>query len=123
MAARRPVFTENFSNNLSEIEDFLGDDRAAEFSRLFEELEEEVVPNLCEFPTLGRSFLNRAILSSQALHRATRLADTLDPDNELRELIHREYLILYTDNGIEVGFLAIKHHRQLSFDLARFWVE
>jgi hypothetical protein len=34
-----------------------------------------------------------------------------------------DYLVLYLVRRHQVIFLAVKHHRQLSFDLTRFWVE
>jgi hypothetical protein len=38
-------------------------------------------------------------------------------------MILEEYVTLYLVRGDRVVFLAIKHHRQLSFDLGRFWRE
>jgi hypothetical protein len=41
----------------------------------------------------------------------------------LREYLHGDYLILYTEAEVEaaVYLLSIRHHRQLSFDFARMW--
>jgi len=41
--------------------------------------------------------------------------------SELREYILGDYLVLYLVEANDVTLLAIKHHRQLSFDLPMFW--
>jgi hypothetical protein len=38
-------------------------------------------------------------------------------------MILQDYVALYLLRGDRVVFLSIKHHRQLSFDLGRFWQE
>jgi hypothetical protein len=43
------------------------------------------------------------------------------PGDDLREFILDEYLLLYLVRRNQVIFLSIKQHRQLSFDLHRFW--
>jgi len=67
MAGKQPCFTENFSTNLTAIEEFL---------------------------TKG---------------------------DDLREFVMDDYLVLYLVRRGQVIFLAVKHHRQLSFDLKGFW--
>jgi len=123
MAVRRPVFTENFSANLSDIQGFLGVAGAKLFDRFFDHLVEDVVPMLCRFPLAGRSFLERSVRSNEALAGARKLRSRLRADDDLRELIVDDYLILYVSRARQIVFLAIKHHRQLSFDLKRFWQE
>jgi len=41
--------------------------------------------------------------------------------DDLREFVVDDYLLLYLLRGDRIIFLAIKHHRQLSFDLDQFW--
>ena len=70
---------------------------------------------------MGRSFLNRAIKSSRAAALAQELDDLLPKGHDLREVIADDYLILYVVGRAQITFLAIRHHRQLSFDLKHFW--
>ena len=125
MAARgnKPVFTANFSSNLSDIQTFLGEDRRRTFDRFFEHLVDDLVPMLCRFPRSGRSFLERSIRSNEALAMVQKLQEKLRDGDDLREFIADEYLILYVVRARQIVFLSIRHHRQLSFDLKRFWRE
>lgn len=45
----------------------------------------------------------------------------LDKGDDLREFVMDDYLVLYLVRRGQVIFLAVKHHRQLSFDLKGFW--
>ncbi|GHU18493.1 hypothetical protein FACS189475_04060 [Betaproteobacteria bacterium] len=60
-------------------------------------------------------------LSVEALARLTGLPGGTSVS--LRVYLHGDYLILYvlTDTDTTVYLLSIRHHRQLSFDFARFW--
>ncbi len=51
-----------------------------------------------------------------------RLRRRLEQADDLREFIADDYLLLYLVRGERIMFLSIKHHRQLSFDLKRFWI-
>jgi len=117
----KPVFTGNFSANLSDIQTFLGKDGARAFDRLFEHLVEDIVPMLCRFPLSGRSFLQRSIRSNEAQALAQKLRERLRAGDDLREFIADDYLILYLVRAKQIVFLSIRHHRQLTFDLKRFW--
>lgn len=123
MAVRRPVFTENFSNNLEAIQSFLGPEGDRAFHRLVDRLFDEIVPTLCRFPLSGRSFLSRTIRSTEAQILAEKLQGQLEKGDDLREFIVDDYLILYLLRGNQILFLSIKHHRQMSFDLKMFWQE
>ncbi len=123
MAVKRPVFTENFSANLTAIEAFLGLEGANAFKRLFRRLVDNVVSTLCRFPQSGRQFLTHAIHSSEARSLVRKLRRRLDPSDDLREFIVDDYLLLYLVRGEQIVFLAIRHHRQLSFDLKGFWLD
>jgi hypothetical protein len=39
----------------------------------------------------------------------------------LREYLHGDYLMLYTQTGSTAYLLSIRHHRQLSFAFAKLW--
>ena len=123
MAGKRPVFTENFSANLTTIQTFLGPEGNAAFQGLLEHLFDEVVPTLCRFPHSGRAFLAHAIHSAKAKNLVRKLRSRLAKSDDLREYIVDDYLLLYLLRGNQLVFLSIKHHRQLSFDLKRFWQE
>jgi plasmid stabilization system protein ParE len=123
MAGKRlpPVFTHNFAKNLEAIRTFLGDEARPRFGHLVDRLLDDVVPTLCRFPFAGRSFLTQPIRSLEARAAVRRLTRSLQPGDDLREFIFDEYLLLYLPRDTRVIFLSIKHHRQLSFDLPRFW--
>jgi hypothetical protein len=123
MADKRPIFTENFSANLADIESFLEEEGSGYFRQFFQRLVDEVVPTVCRFPLSGRSFLERAIVSAQALHTAERMKGFLQEGDDLREFIQGEYLLLYLVRGNRIVFLSVKHHQQLSYDLHGFWQE
>ncbi len=123
MAVKRPLFTENFSSNLADTQEFLGADGAAYFAKFFERFVAEVVPNACRFPLSGRSFLERSIQTTQSESLAQKLKQKLQEGDDIRELIVDDYLVLYLVRGNDIVFLSIKHHRQLSYDLKTFWRE
>jgi plasmid stabilization system protein ParE len=121
MASKRPLFAENFSANLTDIETFLADEGSVFLKRLLKKLVEETVPMLCRFPLSGRSFFERSIQTTQALELVGRMKGRLRKGDDVRELIVDDYLILYLVRGDQIVFLSIKHHRQLSYDLKLFW--
>jgi plasmid stabilization system protein ParE len=123
MAGRRctPVFTENFANNLEDVRQFLEPEGQAAFDRLLDRLFDDIVPTLCEFPRSGRPFLVHNVGSLEARALVRRLGGLLLAGDELREFVLDDYLLLYLLRANRVLFLALKHHRQLSFDLDRVW--
>ncbi len=123
MAGRRPVFTENFSSNLTAIEAFLAPEGSRAFQRLLDRLFADIVPILCRFPQSGRSFLNRAVKSAKAEALTKELRRLLSKNDDVREFVLDDHLVLYLVRRNQIVFLAIRHHRQLSFDLKHFWQE
>jgi hypothetical protein len=121
MADRRPLFTENFSANLSTIETFLGPGGVTAYRRLLSRLFDDIIPNLCRFPHSGREFFAHPVRSAEVKVLIKKLKVHLDQTTVLREFIVDDYMVLYHQN--QVVFLSIKHHRQLSFDFKRFWQE
>ncbi len=124
MAAVR--FSRNFERNLEEVERFLTDaDAAQAFDQLLDVLADSVIPNLERFPDMGRFFLARqphSVEASAALERLQRqVAERFTRPVTLREYILASYLILYATLDGAVYLLAIKHHRQLSFDFESHW--
>lgn len=123
MAAKRPIFTENFSANLTGIETFLGREGASAFTRLLDRLFEDIIPTLCRFPESGRAFLAHPVRSAEAKALVKKVRHRLQPGETLREFVVDDYLVLYLVRGGSLLFLSVKHHRQLSFDFRRFWQE
>lgn len=123
MAGRRktPVFAANFSDNLDSIRSFLEAESSAPFESLLDRLFNDVVPMLCRFPEAGRKLFDHPLGSKQSRQLARLLERSLKKGDDLREFILDDYLVLYVVWGNQVIFLAIKHHRQLSFDLVGFW--
>ena len=113
--------TAHFRRTLDEIEVFLLEAEGAEaFDALLDDLYESTIPNLERFPDMGRDFLTRAADSVEAVQSRDRLR-TLVGSGSLREYIQPPYLLLYATAGRLVHLLAIRHHRQLSFDFAGLW--
>ena len=125
--AKKPVVkvTANFERNLEEIERFLTEAGAPQaYEMLLDELLETVIPNLERFPDMGRPFMLRrpgSVETSNALTtlQAKLLALTTVPE-ALREYVLKDYLLLYAQIGNIIYLLAIRHHRQLSFDFEAY---
>ena len=119
-------FTRNFEGNLEELERFLLEAEAPQaFDRLLDELAESVIPNLERFPDMGRLFLARqphSVEAGNALERLQKqMAGQFTQPVTLREYLLANYLILYAMLEDTLYLLAIKHHRQLSFDFDSHW--
>lgn len=118
----RPLFTENFATNLDGIRIFLEAEGKSFFQRLISRLFDDIVPTLCRFPQSGRPFLAHTVRSLESQVLLDRLESLLGKNDELREFIVGDYIILYLIRRNRLLFLAIKHHYQLSFDLKRLWL-
>ncbi len=116
------VVARNFERNLESISEFLDEsDRAASLAALLDELFDVVVARLSRFPRIGADFLARQPASVEGVARWTALRERLGADCHLRQYLTEEYLYLYALRADVVSLLAIKHHRQLSFDLKENW--
>lgn len=118
--------TANVERNLADVERFLTDAQVPQaYDALLDELLGTVIPNLERFPDMGRPFLPKAARSvetSNALVALRAKLAKLTADAEaLREYILADYLVLYAQIGGLVYLLAIKHHRQVSFDFQSHW--
>ena len=113
--------TANFERNLSGVEQFLEDAQAPQaFDALLDELLDTVVPNLERFPDMGRRFMSRPVRSievSNALAKLQKQLAAIAQDGEVREYVMTHDLVLYARLESSVYLLAIKHHKQLAFDL------
>ncbi len=114
--------TANFERNLESIRSFLEEeDPPREFGALLDQLFDSIIPNLERFPQLGVDFMARVGDSVETRELHDRLSRRLKPSEEMREYITEEYIVLYLLRGAEILLLAIKHHRQLSLDLTKFY--
>lgn len=120
--------TANFERNLADVERFLALVEAPQvYDALLDELLDTVIPNLERFPDIGRPFLARATRSVEttiALEGLRAKLSVLTTDAEaLREYILADYLLLYARIDGLIYLLAIRHHRQISFDFESHWGE
>ena len=116
--------TRHFAEDLEAIEAFLIEAGApGAFSALLDDLFEETIPALERYPDLGTDFFHRQASSREASELESALRTRLGSQTALRELIRGDYLILYARRDTDIYFLAIKHHRQLSFDFPEHWEE
>ena len=120
-------FTANFERNLDDIEHFLTEQEAPQaFDGLLDELLETVIPNLEQFPEMGRPFMARQPRSVETTNALAKLRTKLSGLNQemdaLREYVLKDYLLLYVlIDGATIYMLAIRHQRQLSFDFEGHW--
>ena len=126
MAAQYTVkLTANFEHNLDEIETFLREAEAPfAYDALLDDLSDTVIPNLERFPGIGSSFLARPTRSVETINGVARLRAQLDAiteGGEVFEYVMTRYLLLYAQIEGTIYLLSIRHHRQLSFDLAGHW--
>jgi hypothetical protein len=123
-AARTTVrLTANFESNLAHIETSWAHKQfPAGFDRLMAELLNTVIPVLENHPRLGRSFTERQAQTLQAQQKMQAVAVQLAKvaaDAELREYVMTNYTALYALIANAIYLLAIKHHKQLTFDVAQ----
>ncbi|MBN8440935.1 MAG: type II toxin-antitoxin system RelE/ParE family toxin [Thauera sp.] len=115
--------TRNFERNLDDIEAFLTQAEAPEaFDPLLDKLSECVIPMLERHPDIGRDHLARSADSMEAQFKREAVIEslsTLDSAGSIREYVLAHYLILYARLPETVHLLAIRHHRQLAFDLGK----
>jgi plasmid stabilization system protein ParE len=114
--------TANFEANLDSIEGFWRSSRSpAAFNGLLDEIAKKLIPNLERFPKLGRPFFSRSRHSIETFEKVAQLRRRIG-DGELREYVLEQYVVLYVVMQNTVYLSAIKHQRQLSFDLTSFWM-
>jgi len=121
MTKIRVQVTRNFSHNLDEIETFLTEVKAEEtFQALLDDLFEQVIPTLEEHPDIRSDFLKRRAATQESAILCSQLQQKVGAES-LRELIRGDYILLYARQKNSLFLLAIKHHRQLSFDFIERW--
>lgn len=111
----------NFEHNLEAIAAFLIKANAPHaYDRLLDDLANTLIPNLENFPAMGRLFLERPVCSVEAANALKHLQKKLN-NSELHEYLFADYWVPYVQLGEVVYLLSIKHHRQLSFDFKSLW--
>jgi len=109
--------TANFERNLNSIERFLTEaDLVGQFDDLLEELLENVIPTLEQFPDIGRHFFCEPAQSAESRNARRKLQLRLQ-DATVHEYLTKDYLLLYARYSDAVCLLSIKHHKQLSFSI------
>lgn len=126
MTVRHPVkLTAHFERNLEELRAFLiTEETSPAFETLLDVLTDTVIPNLENFPGLGRPLLERPARSVEAANGMARLRGQLGDlakEGELREYVTTHCLLLYARVTGTVHLLSIRHQRQLSFDFPGHW--
>lgn len=113
--------TANFEHNLDSIEAFLTEAEASQaYDALLDGLVDTVIPNLEQFPEIGRLFMQRPAKSVEVSNGLKALQKKLK-GGTLHEYLFSDYLMLYARYDDVIYLLSIKHHRQLSFDLNSIW--
>lgn len=117
--------TVHFEHCLEAVETFLREaETLSTFDALIDELLDTVIPNLENFPDMGRSFFERPIHSVEASNGIDSLQaqlKTLGDGGQVREYVLAHYLLLYARFDNTIYLLSIRHHRQLSFDFQALW--
>jgi plasmid stabilization system protein ParE len=112
--------TASFIERLESIEAFLTSAGAPQtYDKLLDGLRRTVIPNLRRFPRIGRRYVDNPPQSAEAMAQLRALPP--GAADALREYLHGDYLMLYTQTGPTVYLLSIRHHRQLSFAFAKLW--
>jgi hypothetical protein len=114
--------TTSFLQRLAAIEVFLIEAHATPaYDNLLFELRSTVIPNLRQYPRLGRPYLEHPLQSVEALNQLAQLP--AGSAKQLHEYQHGHYLLLYALAEPEhaVYLLSIRHFKQLSFNFAALW--
>lgn len=116
----------SFERNLDELEAFESEREAPPaFQALLDELFGTVIPALERFPRVGQDFMARPSGSAQGRVLQERVAQLIPRGGTVRLYAMSRHVLLYLQREGEVVLLAIRHHRQLGFDvrLSSDWPE
>ncbi len=125
MAERQGIrITANFERNLESIRCYFQErTREERFEALLDQIFQVIIPNLERYPLMGTDFLTKSPVSVEALKLYEQVMALLPEGASLRQLFAGDYVVLYLLLDGEILLLSIKHQRQLSFDLKRFYAE
>ena len=119
MAKARIALAASFERNLEALRFFLEQNGAppSVYSDLVSAIVERLFPLLEEHPQAGRDWLLNAPPTESGQRLQRRVLAKLKGRRELREFTFDHLLVLYAIEGSTVTLLAVRHHRQLGFDL------
>lgn len=116
------LLTANFERNLASIEFFLQEAQVSHaYDALLDQLSDTVIPNLERFPDMGKAFLEDAIGSVEVnvkIEALQRQMQDFGGNFVLRKYVLTDYLLLYARSDVAIYLLSIRHHRQVSFQIA-----
>lgn len=119
--------TGNFETNLEAIDAFWEECQFPQgYDQLLNELELTIIPNLERFPLIGRPFISLQPDSVESTHLQDKLRQKLAQmgrDNDIRQYLTENYLVLYAIINNVIYLLSIKHNKQLSFDFTHLWTD
>ncbi|SJM95664.1 conserved hypothetical protein [Crenothrix polyspora] len=108
--------TANFSRNLDDIESFFAQlSQPKQFESLLDQLFDTIIPNLQQFPLIGKDFLAELPGSVEGITTLQKIKARMSENASIRQYTSKDYLVLYLHKDQEITLLAIKHHRQLYF--------
>jgi hypothetical protein len=119
MAKARIALAASFERNLETMRLFLEDSGAAAnvFDGVVKAIVERLFPLLESHPRVGRDWLlSRPATDSGKLLRQ-RVVEKLGSSRELREVVLDDLLVLYAVDANTLTLLAVRHHRQMGYDL------
>lgn len=113
--------TANFEANLESIRCFCHEaGKPDRYEKLLDELFDNIFPNLQMFPRIGADFCELSAGSIEVRRAQEKLRSRLTEQMRVHQYQSREYVILYLLKETTVYLLAIKHQRQLAYDLRRW---
>lgn len=116
-------FAESFLLDVEELRAFAEEADAPRSVEVFlDALRDRILPNLRQFPDFGRDLLARAPASRQGEAKRAALRRRLADGATLREYIVDDHIVLYLHDGDVVTLLAVRHHRQLGWDVGLSWI-
>lgn len=115
--------TENFESNLESIRSYLAENQNSRaFHKLIQKISDVIITNLESFPEMGVDLLAkhpRSVAAQLQLESVMKYIDSMD----LREYIFDDFILLYASDRNHVYLLAIREHRQLSYDFMSRWLD
>ena len=108
----------NFEKNLQSIRCFYHEQNHPEhYTSLLDRLFDIIIPNLQEHPLIGFDFLAQRVNSIEEQRQVENIKKRLPSNSSIRQYNSQDYILLYSLKDSDLVFLAIKHQRQLYFDL------
>jgi len=119
MAKSRIVLAATFERNLEALRLFLEQNDAppSVYDKVLDSIVERLFPLLETHPRAGRNWLLDPPPTESGQFLRQGVIAKLDGRRELREFVLDQLLVLYAIEGNTVALLAVRHQRQLEFDL------